>query len=111
MTISVSDGAVSRSLPAFAITVNQASLGTATVSWTPPSMNTDGSALTDLSGYRIYYGTSAGALDQTVQLSGTGLTTYVINNLSPATYYFAVTAYNSSNAESNLSNVVSKVIN
>jgi hypothetical protein len=111
VTISVSDGTASRSLPAFSIAVNQVSLGTATVSWTPPTLNTDGSALTDLSGYRIYFGTSANALNQTVQLNGTGLTTYVFDNLAPATYYFTVAAYNSTNAESDRSNVVSKAIN
>jgi hypothetical protein len=111
VTISVSDGKSSSSLPTFAITVNAISLGSATLSWSPPTLNTDGSALTNLSGYRIYYGTSAGALNQTVQLSGTGLTTYVFSNLPPATYYFAVTAYNSLSAESDRSNVVSKLIN
>jgi hypothetical protein len=91
--------------------VTAVSSGTATLSWTAPTINTDGSALTNLSGYRIYYGTSAGALDQTIQLSGTGLITYVISNLSPATYYFALTAINSLGIESDKSNIVSKVIN
>jgi hypothetical protein len=110
VTISVSDGKASRSLPGFSIAVNATSLGSATLSWTPPNLNTDGSALTNLSGYRIYYGTSASALSQTIQLNGTGLTTYVISNLSPATYYFALTAVNAANVESDKSNVVSKVI-
>jgi hypothetical protein len=111
VTISVSDGKALKSLPAFSISVTAVSSGTATLSWTAPTVNTDGSALTNLSGYRIYYGTSAGALDQTIQLSGTGLITYVISNLSPATYYFALTAINSLGIESDKSNIVSKVIN
>ena len=111
VVISVSDGSTSRSLPAFSITVTQVSLGSATLSWTAPTLNTDGSALTNLSGYRIYYGTNASALTQTVQLSGSGLTTYLISNLSPATYYFALTAYNTQNAESDRSVIVSKIIN
>jgi hypothetical protein len=111
VTISVNDGKTSTSLPRFSIAVNAVSSGTATLSWTAPTVNTDGSALTNLSGYRIYYGTSAGALDQTIQLSGTGLITYVISNLSPATYYFALTAINSLGIESDKSNIVSKVIN
>jgi hypothetical protein len=110
VTISVSDGKASKSLPGFSIAVNAVSSGTATLSWTPPTMNTDGSALTNLGGYRIYYGTSASALNQTIQLNGTGLTTYVISNLSPATYYFAVTAINAVSAESDKSNIVSKVV-
>lgn len=110
VTIAVSDGKTSTSLPRFSIAVNAISLGTATLSWLPPTMNTDGSLLTNLNRYRIYYGTSASALDQIIELNGAGLTTYVIGNLSPATYYFALTAVNSLNIESDKSNVVSKVI-
>jgi len=60
-------------------------LGNATISWTPPTQNVDGTALTDLAGYKIYYGTSASALNQAIQVSA-GITAYVVNNLSPATY-------------------------
>jgi hypothetical protein len=111
VTISVSDGTTTRSLPAFSIAVTQVSLGSATLSWTAPTLNTDGSPLVDLAGYRIYYGTSSGTLNQTVQLNSAGLMTYVFSNLSPATYYFAVTAFNANNVESDQSTVVSKVIN
>ena len=51
--ISVSDGAASASLPAFTITVAQPSTGSATLSWTAPTQNTDGSSLTNLAGFRI----------------------------------------------------------
>jgi hypothetical protein len=98
------------SLPAFSIVVNQGAVRTATLSWTRPTLNTDGTALTDLSGYRIYCGTNPNALNQTLELSAT-VTTYVFENLSPATYYCAVTAYNATNAESIASNIVSKTIN
>jgi hypothetical protein len=111
--ISVSDGRITRSLPAFAITVSaaaQPSPGSATLSWTAPMQNTDGSTLTNLAGYRIHYGTSASMLSQTVQISNAGLTTYVIENLEPGTYYFAVRAYSSSGAESELSNIVTKTV-
>jgi hypothetical protein len=39
-----------------------------------------------------------------------GLATYVVGNLTPNTYYFAVTALNSSGVESELSNAASKTI-
>jgi hypothetical protein len=116
IVISVSDGKVKTSLPAFSIAVKAAApaplptVGAATLSWTPPTQNTDGSALTNLSGYRIYYGTSASALTKMVQISNVGLTTYVLENLSPSTYYFTVRAYNSGGAESANSNVVSKIV-
>ena len=108
--ITVSDGKASTALPAFSITVTQVSSGAATLSWTAPTQNTDGSALTNLAGYRILYGTSPTALSQMVQIANAGLTTAVIENLSPATYYFAVKAYTSTGAESSGSNVASKVV-
>lgn len=110
VTIRVSDGRVSTSLPAFSIGVMQVSSGTATLTWLPPTQNTDGTALTNLAGYRIYYGTSASALTQSVQVANAGLSTYMLQNLAPATYYFAVTAYSSVGYESARSNVISKVV-
>lgn len=82
----------------------------ATLSWTPPDQNTDGSALTNLSGYRIYYGTSVNALDQVIDIPTVGITAYVVDNLTNGTYYFSIRAYNSAGAESALSNIVSDTI-
>lgn len=84
--------------------------GRAVLSWTPPTTNTDGSALTNLSGYRLHYGTSATAMTQTVQLATPGLSSHTVTNLAPGTYYFAVRAYTSGDTESSNSNVVSKVV-
>jgi hypothetical protein len=108
--IAVSDGITSVSLPAFSISVNQTSSGSATLTWTPPTQNSDGSALTNLAGYKIHYGTSTSNLTQTVQVANPGLTSYVLSNLSSATWYFGVTAYTSAGTESPLSNVASKAI-
>jgi hypothetical protein len=110
VVISVSDGRSSVSLPAFAIAVTQVSVGAATLSWTPPTQNTDGTALTNLAGYRIYYGTNSSALTQMIQVSTVGMSSYVIENLSPSTYYFAVRAYTSAGSESANSNLVTKVV-
>jgi Putative Ig domain len=111
IAISVSDGVKAASLPAFAIIVNQVSNGSATVNWTPPTANSDGTALTNLAGYRIEYGNATNALSNTIQVTGTGLTSYAISNLSPGTWYFGVVAYTASGAQSALSNVGSKTIN
>ena len=110
--ISAYDGYFKATLPSFAIsvTVTQASNGTATVSWTPPTLNTDGSTLTDLAGYRLYYGTSAANLDHSASIANPGLVRYVVDNLSPATWYFAVTAYDASGFESDRSTPASIVI-
>lgn len=108
--ITVSDGTNKVSLPSFAIAVSDVAMGSASLSWTPPTRNTDGSTLTNLAGYKIYYGTSSGTLNKTVQISNAGVSSYVIENLSPATYYFAVKAYTAAGVESALSNTASKVI-
>ncbi|HWK74499.1 MAG TPA: putative Ig domain-containing protein [Povalibacter sp.] len=110
IVISVSDGKNTVSLPAFGIAVNQVSFGSATLSWAPPTSNTDGSTLTNLAGYRIIYGTSASALTRSVQIANPSVSTYVVEGLEPATYYFAVRAYTTSGAESVNSNVASRTI-
>jgi hypothetical protein len=110
VAISVSDGRASVSLPAFSISVTQSSAGSATLSWSAPTQNTDGTPLTNLSGYRIHYGNSASVLSQTIQISNAGLTTYVVENLAPGTYYFAVRAYTAGGTESDLSNVAVKTV-
>jgi hypothetical protein len=110
ITISVSDGRATTSLAAFAISVVDVSNGGATLSWTPPTTNTDGTSLGNLAGYRISYGTSASALTQTVQIANPGVTTYSLSNLSPGTYYFAVRAYTSNGTESANSNVSAKTV-
>lgn len=110
VAISVTDGKDSSLLPAFTVNVEQIALGAATLSWTPPTENTDGSALTDLAGYKVYYGRSQTSLDQIVTLTNPGLTSYMIENLSAATWYFAMTSYNTSYVESERSAVASKTV-
>lgn len=111
VAISVSDGQATVSLPAFAITVKDLSTnGSATLSWTAPTRNTDGSTLTSLAGFRIYYGTSSAQLNQTIQVHNPGANVYVIEGLAPGTYYFAVRAYTSTGTESVNSNVANKVV-
>jgi len=85
-------------------------VGTATLSWVTPDQNTDGSALTNLAGYRIYYGTGVDALTEVIELPTVGITAYVIDNLAAGTYYFSIRAYTSAGIESPLSNVVSDTI-
>jgi len=45
-----------------------------TVSWAPPTPNTDGTALTNLNGYRILYGKQSGVYTDSVKLNSAGLT-------------------------------------
>lgn len=109
ITISVSNGSMSASLTAFTITVNQIATGSAVLSWTAPTQNTDGTSLT-LSGYKILYGTSPTALTQSVSLSNPSLTTYTVPNLSSGTWYFAVVSLDTSGSQSVPTNVASATI-
>jgi Putative Ig domain len=105
--ISVSNGSASASLAAFSITV---STGSATLSWTPPTQNTNGTALTDLAGYTIYYGTSPSELTQTIQVPNPSATGYEVGNLTAGTYYFSVAAYTTVGTQSAQSSAGSKAI-
>jgi hypothetical protein len=111
IVISVSDGTTSATLPAFSIVVTSKTLGSASLSWAAPTENTDGTALTNLAGYRVVYGTNASSLNQTIEISNPSVTTYVVEQLAAGTWYFAVRAYTSAGNESSLSNVASKTIN
>lgn len=108
--ISDSDGLASASLAPFSISVNQVSNGSATLTWTPPTTNSDGTTLSDLAGYRIHYGTASNNLSQVVQVANAGIASYTLTNLSSGTWYFGVSAYTSGGTESGLSNVATKTI-
>lgn len=82
----------------------------AKLSWDPPTTNADGTLLTDLAGYKIYYGTSSGTYTEMVEITDPQKNEYTIENFTPATYYFAVTAYDTAGNESDFSNEVSNVI-
>jgi hypothetical protein len=84
--------------------------GAATLEWTPPTTQTNGAALADLAGYRILYGKSPGSLDTTIEIRNPGISSYVVEGLKPGTYYFAVTAFNARNHESERSNAGMKEI-
>jgi hypothetical protein len=111
VSISVSDGQLSASLAAFTITVKGAVTGAAILSWQPPTQRADGTTLTDLAGYRIYYGTTrGGSYPQRIELANPGLTTYVVENLGAGTWYFVTTAYDAAGNESGYSTEASKTI-
>ena len=84
--------------------------GTATVNWTAPTTNTDGTALTNLAGFKVVYGTSATALNQTQVVNDRNARSAVLPALTAGTWYFAVRAINTAQAESDNSNVGQKTI-
>lgn len=108
LTCTGEGGSINRSVN---VTVTISNDGTALLSWTPPTTNSDGSALTDLAGYKIYYGTSSGSYSQVVTISDPGLSSHQVNGLSSGTWYFAVSAFDNSGNEGARSNESSKTIN
>ena len=76
--------------------------GNVTVSW-------DANTESDLSGYKVYYGTESGAYDKVVNVGN--ITSQKIENLTDGqTYYFVVTAYDASGNESSFSAEVNIVV-
>jgi hypothetical protein len=111
IVITASDGSAKAALAAFSITVAAApKSGTATLVWVAPTQNTDGSTVTNLSGYLVWYGTSASSLSVTATITNPATTSYTMPNLGQGTWYFAVSATSSDGTQSGLSTVVSKTI-
>ena len=81
-----------------------------TLSWSAPTQNTNGSALTNLAGYIIYYGTSASAMTQTIDINTVGMLTYVVGDLSAGSWYFQIVAVNSAGEQSTPSATVNASI-
>lgn len=80
-----------------------------TLSWVAPTTNTDGSLLTDLSGFDIYQGPSATTLMKVAALPRTA-TSWQSAPQPPGTYFFCVTDFNTGLTESAKSNIVSATI-
>jgi hypothetical protein len=84
--------------------------GRATLSWTAPTERTDGSPLTDLAGFKIYFGVSSADLRYVIEVKDPGARSWVVDNLTPGTWYFAASTLDASGLESVRSNPVSKQI-
>jgi hypothetical protein len=111
--IRVSDGKVVSTLPAFSVSVAPGAPGTnraVMLSWMPPRENTDGSVLTDLAGYRIWYGKNASDLSSVITISNAGIASYLIDGLASGVWYFAMSSLTSAGAESENSALASAVL-
>ena len=107
--ITASDGQAQTSAT-FSVTVTAAATGRATLSWGAPTQRTDGTPLTDLAGFRVYYGNSSNDLRYVIDVRDPGARSWVIENLTSGTWYFAATAFDITGAESDRSNTASKAI-
>lgn len=86
-------------------------LGSATVSWTRPTQNTDGTPLTDLAGFKLYHGTSAAALASAtpITIANPAATSHVVPGLPNGLRYFGTQAYTAT-ATSYMSATATKTI-
>ncbi|HEY6454240.1 MAG TPA: putative Ig domain-containing protein [Steroidobacteraceae bacterium] len=125
--ITASNNTMTAALPAFEITVTSPASGSSgittgstsgsaatssiTLSWTEPTTDTDGSPLTNLASYIVYYGTASQAYTNTIVVSNPDELSYVVGSLVVGqTYYFAVKAVTSSGTQSGFSPEVSTTI-
>jgi len=109
-TISCTGSGGTATQSAIVTVTSSTSNGTATVSWEAPTINTDGTTVTNLSGYTIYYGTSQSDLTQSVVVSGAATLSYEITGLAAGTWYFAVAADGADGTESAMSSIGSKTL-
>jgi len=111
ISIRVSDGTATTALPAFSIAVADSTTdASVTLSWVPPTLNTDGTPIKNLAGFKIYYGNRSGQYAEILSVPGARVTSAVIEGLAPATWYFAVRAYTTEGVESDYSAEASKTI-
>src|SRR5512141_3168070 len=107
IVISVSDGTLSATLPAFSISVSAPVTQAANLTWTAPTLNADGTPLTDLAGYKVRYGTSTSALTQVIDVPGAGMISVSIEGLAVGTWYFTVSSYSNTGVQSDPTPAVS----
>ena len=84
--------------------------GSATLSWTAPTSRVDGSPLTNLAGYRIFYGRMSGVYDYEIAIDNPGVATYVVEDLVSGDWFFTLAAYDADGLESDRSNEVVREI-
>jgi hypothetical protein len=110
IVIAVSDGALTARLPAFDVTVMSQTLGSVSLSWDAPALNTDGTPVSNLKGYKVFYGLASRQYTSSLPLNDATLTSVTIEQLKSATWYFAVKAISSSGLESDFSQEVTKTV-
>lgn len=105
-TITVSATTVDGESTSDSLVVNRESdsKGSLTISWNAPTERTDGQPLTDLAGYRIYYGRMSETYDYEIEIDNPGIVTYVVEDLVPGDWYFVATAFDAAGVESEYSN-------
>ena len=83
---------------------------TATLTWSAPLVRADDSALSpsELGGYKIYIGSTENDLRLLTTITDASITEYTVTNLANGTHYFAVSAFDADEMESDLTAIGSK---
>ncbi len=111
VTISVSDGAKLASLSPFNIVVTDpAATGSVTLSWIAPTKTTTGTVLTNLAGFKVRYGTDSSQLGFIRTYWNPGVERAVIDELKTGRWYFTISAFTTTGAESSRSSIVSTYV-
>jgi hypothetical protein len=82
--------------------------GSVSLAWDVPTTYVDGTLAAGPVGFKVYYGTASRTYTHIIDVKTEPSCT--VNSLAPGTYYFAITAYDSSGIESDYSNELSKTI-
>jgi hypothetical protein len=87
--------------------------GSTTLTWQPPAFNVDGTPLSNLTAFNVYWGTTPGTYPNSTSIAhiaGTATRSHTVTGLGTGTWYFVVTALNAKGIESPYSNAWSKTV-
>ena len=86
--------------------------GSVSLSWTAPVARADGTALalSEITGYTVYYGTTAGNFPNSINVDHGSSTSATISNLPAGAYFMVVTTRDSDGRESGQSGLVTKQV-
>ena len=114
LTDSLTVSSIDDTTHAVAITIIGADeiLASVSLSWVAPAAREDTTALSlsDIAGYKIYYGTTQGQYSSSVTISDSTAVGHTFTNFSSGTYYFVMTTIDTDGRESTYSAEVVKVI-
>ena len=82
--------------------------GSVSLAWNVPTTYNDGTPATGVAGFKVYYGTESRLYTHTIDVKN--VLSYEVNGLWPGTYYFSITAYDSTGIESDYSTELAKTI-
>jgi hypothetical protein len=113
ITYTIDDSQGGASTATVSVTVNAVTtLSSIDLSWDIPFEREDGAALElyEIDGYMIAYGNSDSNLDSEIFVSGALVDSYLLENLSAGTYYFAIATIDSDGTQGDYSSTIIKTV-